>query len=99
MEIYLQIIISAVISVFLFILGYRQTIGAKKERIKVANKNIENTLLRRLIFENFTPSIKGITKLTEGKARDHRVKHKDLLNPTQVNELPRGKQRGILKQS
>jgi len=66
------------------LIGYRQTVGAKKERIISANAEIEKILVRRIVLESFTPSIIDLSRLLEGKARDFRVKVGDLLSESQV---------------
>lgn len=73
-----------VVSVGLFLIGYRQTVGAKKERVTAANQEIEKILVRRVVLEGYTPSVSSITRLLEGKARDFRVRPTDLLSEEQV---------------
>jgi uncharacterized membrane protein YeaQ/YmgE (transglycosylase-associated protein family) len=84
MEAYFQTGLGIFVSVFLFILGYRQTIGAKRERIKVANNNLIETILRRLILESYSPDKDDVKRLIEGKARDYKVKKNELLNVEQI---------------
>jgi len=84
MDGYLQTFIGIGVSVFLFILGYRQTYGARKERMKAANADIQNTLLKRIILEGFNPTKEAIKRIIEGKARDYRVQMKDLLSTEQI---------------
>lgn len=84
MEQYLQTAIGIFVSVFLFILGYRQTIGARKERVKACNEKLIETILRRIILEKYTPKKDDVKRLIEGKARDYKVKHKDLLSEDQI---------------
>ncbi len=84
MENYLLTLFSVLISVFLFYLTYRQTIGAKKERISSANDEVEKILIRRIALEDFTPKIDEISRLLEGKARDHKVDVNDLLSESQI---------------
>lgn len=76
-------ILGILISIGLFLVGYRKTIGAKKERIIAANLNVERILIRRIVLESFAPSIVDIGRLIEGKARDYRVKPSDLLSEQQ----------------
>lgn len=78
MENYLFGILGIVVSITLFLIGYRQTVGAKRERITAANNDIEKILLRRIVIENYTPNITDISRLIEGKARDFKVKINDL---------------------
>lgn len=84
MEQYIQTAIGIFVSVFLFILGYRQTIGARKERVKACNEKLIETILRRIILEKYSPKKEDIKRIIEGKARDYKVKHKDLLNEDQI---------------
>lgn len=84
MEQYLQTAIGIFVSVFLFILGYRQTIGARKERVKACNEKLIETILRRIILEKYTPKKDDVKRLIEGKARDYKVKQKDLLSEDQI---------------
>lgn len=87
MEPYMQTILAIVgvaISVVLFVIGYRQTIGARKERVRAANTDLEKTLLRRIVLESYQPTVDGVARLIEGKARDHRVKPRDLYSESQV---------------
>lgn len=79
----LQSFIGIGISIILFLIGYRQTVGAKKERVRAANTDIEKTLLRRTVLEAYKPTVPDIVRLIEGKARDHRVRIADLLSPSQ----------------
>jgi hypothetical protein len=84
MENYILGILGIIISVFLFLIGYRQTIGAKKERIIAANSEVEKIILRRVVLENYTPSFADLSRLLEGKARDFRVKVQELLSEAQI---------------
>lgn len=84
MENYFLTFFSVIISVILFLITYRQTIGAKKERIKAANDNIEKILVRRIVLEGFNPKSGDINRLIEGKARDYKVDANDLLSESQI---------------
>lgn len=57
----------------LFLIGYRQTIGARKERTRSTNLEVEKILLRRLVLESWLPDKASVMRLIEGKARDYRV--------------------------
>src|SRR5262245_10846194 len=72
------------VSVILFVIGYRQTIGAKNERIASANKEIERILIRRIVLESYLPTREDVSRLLAGKARDFRVGEDDL---SSVSEL------------
>ena len=84
MENYLLSILGIAVSIMLFLIGYRQTIGAKKERIKSANSEVEKIMVRRIVLESYTAKPIDIARLIEGKARDFRVKVGDLLSDSQI---------------
>jgi hypothetical protein len=84
MEAYVQSVVGVAVSVLLFLLGYRQTIGARRERARSANADIERTLLRRIVLESYTPTVEDIGRLTDGKARDYRVNVSELLSESQL---------------
>lgn len=62
-----------VVSVGLFILGYRQTVGARMERAVAANADLERLLVRRVVLEGYAPNREALGRLLEAKARDARV--------------------------
>ena len=72
------------VSIFLFLLTYMQTIGAKRIRAKFANQDIHRSFMRRMIFEEYAPKFKDLTKIVEGKAREFRVSINDLLSEEQI---------------
>ncbi|MDY6987630.1 MAG: restriction endonuclease [Thermodesulfobacteriota bacterium] len=84
MEDYLLSVLGIAISIILFFIGYRQTIGAKKERTKSANSEVEKILVRRIVLEDYTPKPIDISRLLEGKARDFKVKAGDLLSESGI---------------
>jgi len=84
MENYILSFLGIAISIILFFIGYRQTIGAKKERIKTANSEVEKILVRRIVLENYTPKPIDVSRLLEGKARDFKVKAGDLLSESGI---------------
>jgi hypothetical protein len=84
MEVYVQTIVGVVVSVVLFLVGYRQTVGARRERARAANTDIERTLLRRIVLESYTPTLEEIARLVDGKARDYRVNPTELLSEAQI---------------
>jgi len=71
-------------SILLFLLTYLQTIGAKRVRAKFANQDIHRSFMRKMIFEEYAPKFKDLTKIVEGKAREFRVSINDLLSEEQV---------------
>ena len=72
------------VSVLLFLLGYKQTVGAKRERIAAANSQLEGIFIRRIVLERHSPDRTEVTRLIEGKARDQRVGTEDLLSERQL---------------
>ncbi len=80
---YIKELITIAISVVLFLLGYRQTIGAKKERIRSANGEIERILVRRIVLDAYRPRVEYVGRLIDGKARDFQVRPTDLLSESQ----------------
>jgi hypothetical protein len=77
-------VIGILVSIFLFIVGYRQTVGAKKERVAACNQALEKILIRRIVLESHIPSAADVERLIEGKARDYRVRPADLLSVAQT---------------
>jgi len=84
MEVYILAVSGVVVSVLLYILGYRQTIGARKERIRAANSEIEKALLKRIVLESYRPLVQEISRLIEAKAREHNLRTSDLYSESQV---------------
>ena len=84
MEDYALGVLGIVVSVLLFLIGYRQTVGAKKERVIAGNAEVEKILVRRVVLEEYKPTLPDISRLLEGKARDFRVKVGDLYSEAQV---------------
>jgi hypothetical protein len=84
MDGYLQTGIGILVSLILFIIGYRQTIGAKKERAKNANLSIHRAIMRRMVLEDYAPVYSDVGRIVEGKAREFLVSQNDLLSEEQV---------------
>lgn len=84
MDGYIQTGLGIFVSLILFIIGYRQTIGAKKERARNANLSIHRAVLRRMVLEEYAPVHSDITRLIEGKAREFQVSINDLRSEEQV---------------
>lgn len=84
MDAYIQTALGILISVVLFLVGYKQTIGARKERVRAANKAVHRVLLRRMVLEEYTPRLKDIGRMLEGKAREFQVTAADLHSEEQV---------------
>ena len=84
MEQFLSTLAGVGVSVFLFLIGYRQTIGARKEREFSANSDLERIVLRRIVLDNNIPQRTDLLRLINGKSIDHRVRHSDLLSVSQL---------------
>lgn len=84
MDGYIQTAIGVFVSVVFFLIGYRQTIGARKERAVAANRAVYKALLRRLVLESYSPKIDELNRLIEGKAHEYRVPPSDLHPDEQV---------------
>ncbi|MBL8388205.1 MAG: hypothetical protein JNK17_08335 [Hydrogenophaga sp.] len=81
---YIQTAIGVAVSVIFFLIGYRQTIGARKERVGSANRAVYKALLRRLVLEDYAPKLDDINRLIEGKAHEFQVSPGDLHPDEQV---------------
>lgn len=84
MEQYLPTFVGVAVSVVLSVVGYRQTIGAKKERIRAANSDLERIVLRCIMLDRDLPEESDISRLIKGKSIDHRVRPSDLISVTQL---------------
>ena len=88
MDGYTQTAIGIFVSIVLFLLGYRQTIGARKEREKAANTSVHRAIMRRMVLEDYQSSLADISRILEGKAREFQVSSLNLLSEDQVlNQL------------
>jgi hypothetical protein len=72
------------LSILFFIVGYRKTIGAKKERVSVADREIVHGLAKRLVLEDFAPTREEIDRFAAGKARQHLIAAVDVLSAEEV---------------
>jgi hypothetical protein len=84
MDTYIQTGLGILVSIFLFLIGYKQTIGAKKERTKNANHAVHRAILRRMVTEEYSPKYKDINRVIEGKAREFQVFVNDLYSEEQI---------------
>ncbi len=84
MDGYIQTAIGVFISIVLFLVGYRQTIGARRERVASANRAVYKAVLRRLVLEEYSPKLEDLTRLMEGKAQDYKVSPGDLHSDEQL---------------
>lgn len=84
MEGYIQTGLGILVSLILFVIGYRQTIGAKKEQAKNANNSIVRIMMRRMVLEDYAPIYKDISRIIEGKTREFQVSSNDLFSEEQI---------------
>jgi hypothetical protein len=72
-------LLGIVLTIVFFVVGYRQTIGARKERAGAVNREVTEILLRRLLLDaKFNPNIDTVEQLLKGKALEHRVRLADI---------------------
>ena len=84
MDVYFSTGLGIIVSIFLFLFTYLQTVGTKRVRAKNANQDIHESFMRKMIFEEYVPKFKDLTKIVEGKAREFRVSINDLLSEEQI---------------
>lgn len=84
MDGYLQTGLGILVSLILFVVGYRQTIGARKERAKNANSSVHRAIMRRMVLEDYAPVYNDVTRLIEGKAREFQVSLNLLFSEEQI---------------
>jgi hypothetical protein len=78
-------ILGVILTIIFFVIGYRQTIGAKKERAAAAEREISETLLRRLTLEiDFSITQEDIERFVSGKALENRVRRSDVLTSEEL---------------
>ncbi len=87
MNITTLIILLVVAAVFLFILFFRQTVGSRIVRIRMANEDLENILLKRVVLEGYQPDAEGLSRLINGKAREFDIKKSELLTESQLLDI------------
>jgi hypothetical protein len=72
-------VLGIVLTVVFFVIGYRQTIGARKERASSANKEMIDVLLRRLILEpSFSITADALEHFRTGSSIDEKVRLTDI---------------------
>ena len=77
-------IFGTAVSIFLFLIAHRKTIGARHERVRSANAELERLLVRRVVLEDFDPTQEEIIRLIDTKARDFHIRPTDLLSDIQI---------------
>ena len=50
-------ILGTLVSILVSIWGYRQIIGARRERIRATNSELEKVLIRRIVLESYQPTV------------------------------------------
>lgn len=76
--------VGILVSIIIYLLTYKQTIGAKKERTIAANEEVVKILIRRIVNEDFELNLQYIYWLMEGKARDFKIKVRDLYTQEEI---------------
>ncbi len=81
-------VLGVVLTVIFFFVGYRQTIGAKKERAAAANRQIIETMLRRFTLDSdFALQFDEVERFVAGTALDSRVKRSDVYSMDEIFSL------------
>jgi len=65
-------------SIVTFIITYKQTIGARRERAKNVIHEVNKMLYRNLILEEFIPTLEEINRILSSKILEYRIKESDL---------------------
>jgi len=84
MDIYFSTGLGIIVSIILFLVTYQLTIGAKRLRANNANQDIHRLFMQRMVFEEYAPKFRDLTKIIEGKAREFQVSVNDLLSEEQI---------------
>ena len=69
---------SIFISLVLFWIGYKETIGAKKQRIDSTYREIVKILVRNLVNLNYVPTISEINRILQTKSTENKISVNDL---------------------
>lgn len=81
-------VLGVVLTIVFFAVGYRQTIGGRKERARSANKHLAEALFRRLALDDSFPiNLTGVSKLIMGSALEARVRLDDLYTSEQLEAV------------
>lgn len=72
--------VSIAVSVVLAFVGYRQTIGARQERIRKANGEVDAVLFKRAVSDGLVLTAPELDALLVTKAHDNRVSTRTLLS-------------------
>jgi hypothetical protein len=81
-------VLGVVLTIVFFFIGYRGTIGARKERATSTNREIVDTLLRRFTLDtSFSLQYDEIERFVAGKALSNRVKLTDVFSMEEIFSL------------
>jgi len=87
MDLSTVILIATVVAIIIMYLAYRQTIGAKMVRVRLANEDLETILMKRVVLEGYQPSAEGLSRIISGKAREYNLRRTDLMTESQVLDV------------
>ncbi len=65
--------IGVVVSVVLAYLGYRQSIGVKRERAHMAERELVRTVLKRMLLEHYDPTLDELAHVIDAIGRERDV--------------------------
>ncbi len=72
------------ITILIYLISRKKTIGAKDERAMIANHDVISTILKRIVLENSYYKENEIEYLLQSKSREHRIKQEALLNVEEI---------------
>jgi len=70
--------LSVLVTIFLFIVSYRKTIGAKKERVNSTYNEIIKILVRNFVKSDYLPTVDEITRIIRSKSIENKIEVGDL---------------------
>jgi hypothetical protein len=70
---WIQMGIGVVVSVVLAYLGYRQSIGVKRERAHMAERELVRTVLKRMLLEDYDPTLDELAHVIDAIGRERDV--------------------------
>lgn len=76
-----SLIIGIFVSVFLYLLADRKTLGAKKERANIIYEEILKSLFKRIVHENYIPSKDEINRIISTKCLENKLKIAQVPSP------------------
>lgn len=80
--------LGVILTIVFFVIGYRQTIGARRERARAANQALVDTFFRRLALEeSFSLSRSDVSKAISGWAINARVRASDIYSLQELEDL------------